>query len=551
MNRRNTERGSFHRDDGGQTLVVIALSIVLLLAAVALGVDWGYALTQRRVMQNAADASAIAAAKYLAANVLQTSTGPQFAVTGDAIYQRARCVADANRTSFRPASAGRTESITVQWSWNLTPSPPADPWSSPYGGTFTKPASLPACGQLVTSGTTVDSRARYIRVEAGVAYRALVGSATGTGSIDASAHAIAVLRGAPLPATGPTWPITRHYTHGMFNEACGSPCNPTNVTPVTFWSSNADDVVYGTFKGMVDYSRYSPLIASKAGANCYSSPTPSACVPQPIEHWDDRGPPASPLANAAAVGNPNVNCTPDNAKWVTWGDDLQSGKVAGNDTQCSLPNWAVSLFGSDPNNPNTGRLVLDKPRGTTVDSGANRVSVCSAAKKPPDPLQSPSCADPTVGDWVETQGGDTGNKLSDPLLAFIAAHGQPDDYVNVVCTQCAGSGTKYGLHVIVIVYLWDCAQQYDPATQTWTLVEPKNGPSNDCGDIHKNADLGGGTTVDRVHLFTIAPFRFYQGGVSSSKIVGFWGGLVSGDASCPTCVLNQFSNAVQLVADPG
>jgi len=37
--------------------------------------------------------------------------------------------------------------------------------------------------------------------------------------------------------------------------------------------------------------------------------------------------------------------------------------------------------------------------------------------------------------------------------------------------------------------------------------------------------------------------------VQSSSISGFWGGLVSGDAGCPTCVLNQFSNSVVLVGD--
>jgi len=323
---------------------------------------------------------------------------------------------------------------------------------------------------------------------------------------------------------------------------------------VQFWASSQDDVDYTPFQGMVDFSRYSVHVAN-GQPSCYGSPMPATCVPQLITHWDDSGPPSSPLPNLAGDisqgGTSQVNCTPNNAQWITWGDDVQSGNVAGDDSQCSIPNWASKPFGIDPADPNTGQLRVDTARGASVDTGAVRANVCSAANKPPTPLVSPSCADPTVGDWVETNNANTANKLSNPLRQFIAANGRTDIYSNVVCpnTICPGGTTVYGRYVVMDVYLWDCAQMYT-GSNTWTLAEPKGGGSGpkDCSDVHKNADISP-QSVDRLHLFTVAPFRFYEGLVQSSSISGFWGGLVSGDAGCPTCVLNQFSNSVVLVGD--
>src|SRR3712207_3553913 len=52
----------------GQTLVLFALSTTLLLAALGLVLDAGYTFAQRREMQNAADAAALAGTRLLAEN---------------------------------------------------------------------------------------------------------------------------------------------------------------------------------------------------------------------------------------------------------------------------------------------------------------------------------------------------------------------------------------------------------------------------------------------------------------------------------------------------
>ncbi len=62
----------------GQTLVIVALMAVTLVAVLALAIDGGNIYSQRRRMQNAADAGALAGARALAAD--QGTTGAQAAV---------------------------------------------------------------------------------------------------------------------------------------------------------------------------------------------------------------------------------------------------------------------------------------------------------------------------------------------------------------------------------------------------------------------------------------------------------------------------------------
>lgn len=53
---------SLKKDDRGQALVLVALSMVVLIGVAALSVDYGYLAWQKRDLQNAADAAALAAA---------------------------------------------------------------------------------------------------------------------------------------------------------------------------------------------------------------------------------------------------------------------------------------------------------------------------------------------------------------------------------------------------------------------------------------------------------------------------------------------------------
>src|SRR5678809_1361315 len=86
-------RRSYRDDQSGQAMIVVGLAIVVLLAGLALGVEWGYGVTQRRIMQNAADGGALAGAKLLAASVTSTTGGLQFRVHQEDVYCSALGVA--------------------------------------------------------------------------------------------------------------------------------------------------------------------------------------------------------------------------------------------------------------------------------------------------------------------------------------------------------------------------------------------------------------------------------------------------------------------------
>jgi Flp pilus assembly protein TadG len=55
------------RRQSGQVLIMVALGMFVLLGFVALSIDAGYALNQRRGLQTAADASALAVAEAVMA----------------------------------------------------------------------------------------------------------------------------------------------------------------------------------------------------------------------------------------------------------------------------------------------------------------------------------------------------------------------------------------------------------------------------------------------------------------------------------------------------
>jgi hypothetical protein len=110
---------------------------------------------------------------------------------------------------------------------------------------------------------------------------------------------------------------------------------------------------------------------------------------------------------------------------------------------------------------------------------------------------------------------------------------------------------------VILVYLWDCAETYrgaDPAGSQWSLTRPKTG--SDCSALHDGNDLDPQDTLGRVHLFSAAPFIFFEGLVESSEIRGFWGGLVADPGTCavdpsaPGCAVNAFSNGAFLEAGP-
>jgi len=235
------------------------------------------------------------------------------------------------------------------------------------------------------------------------------------------------------------------------------------------------------------------------------------------------------------------------------------------DKDCSLENWAGYTF--------TGTLSLatdwsSAPSPQEPPNDGRPLPIASsnpprtACQGNPAGLAAPSCVNGTGGDWIEVaqQSGNQGTNISAPLKAYIAANGVYDGY----SSQQYGNGTGaplFGKKIVMLVYLWDCSETYtNDGTHTqalrnqWSLNLPKTGPA-DCSAIHQGNDMKSQDSVNRVHLFTVASFTFYEGTVGSNLIQGFWGGWFDASSPCqvdptrPECALNEFANTTFLVGE--
>lgn len=542
----------FARQDQGQALVVIALACAVLMASLALAVDWGYGLTQRRAMQNAADAAALASARLLAANVINTQSGYVFAVYERQAYCAAVTFANDNR-AFRPSSA--TESLVVEWSATGT----ADSFTP-----FSTPTPDCSNSASVASGPFVDPSARYIRAESGTTYQSLVAQIAGQPTITAQATAVARITGAIIPASAPSWPMVRHFHAADFTSSCGNPCNPLSATPVIFWNSNDPNIVYNNFMGLVDGSRFSPNEHRSAGSpSCVGISMNASCVPQLVAAWDQSG--QSPVGKPAVFGgnacwpnNGDAITPPPSGTWYTNGNESSQSF----DKDCSILNWIAYLY--------RGTLSLSSDwsgitwNGTTefreapLTLSASRSSCTQVATIPQ--LPAPSCAPGRsyLGDWIEAaQTGNVGNNIATPLQWYIDTYGAVDPVYSSQPVSRGNGAPLFGKYVVIDVYLWDCAETFrpgDPPGSQWSLTRPKHG--SDCSSIQNGNEVNSQDSIDRVHLFSLAPFTFYRGLVDSNSIKGFWGGLVADPGTCatnpsaPGCSVNQFSNGVSLVPPP-
>lgn len=496
-------------------MIFVAIAAVVLLGALALAVDWGYGLAQRRVMQTSSDAAALGVGRLLATSVQGVEGGGTVFISSQ---EQAWCAADhyvnENR-SFRPQ--GATPTFTLELGGK----------SEPIAWTPVTAVVDPAdCGTDQLGSTEVPRDTRYVRIRAEITYRSLIAQVIGFPMTTAAASSRAKLSGAAVPEKGPVWPMVRHYDPSDFLVSCPpDTCNPTTVDPLTFWSPNETDTVYGNFKGLVDLSRDSSRFNDGTG--------------QLLEAWDESGsssgdPPTPLKADMSANGQ---NCA---TFWDTaGGEDPQL-----HDRQCSIPNWFYYSF--------EGALSLESPwvgappEGQEAPTPLTHRIVCDGTERP-DPA--PSCDNAVIGDWVETAYGDVGSNMSNNMRARIQDQGFEGTFSDRIIESGPNKGERFGKALTVLIYLWDCAETYKQgeAGNEWTLIVAEKGPgANDCSQVPRT---GNAPTPDRVHLFTYAPFTFYENLVSSQKIQGYWGGVFGEPTSCTDCDLNPLSNTTFLVSD--
>jgi len=503
---------SRYSSDQGQALIVVALCMAVLIAGLALAVDWGYAMVERRGMQNLADGSAIGAGKRLATAVTKVNGAIQFSVTQEQTW----CTANgyANPSNAKSSFAPSTTTNQLQLLYGDASSPTV--WTT----------GVTTC----TGNTEVPSSTIFVRAVVTVTFQSLVASIAGHDSSVASASARVRLSGTPVQLTGgPMWAMVRHYNASDFNNTCTNPppppatCDPTDpnqVQPKLFWDSQAADVAFGNFKGLIDFSHYSPNFGS---INIQSL--------QLITLGDSWAHPPNPYAIDRSGQNqcPWGQDASGNKLWDSWGEaDGQK------DTHCSIPNWVYYGF--------RGTLTLDShwsgpslPPGQEAPSTLTTRSVCN-----PRPDPAPSCDDATMGDWVETVGG-TISSLTDVVRVAVADRGSMSmPFSN---KMVPGTSTPFGKGLVVLVFLWECGEKFSKngsAGNRWDLILP-GGPNADCSQLN--------SAPDRVHLFTVAPFTIYEGTISSGSVKGYWGGLFGSPDSCSSCVLNGLANTAVFVPD--
>jgi Flp pilus assembly protein TadG len=120
-------KAAFHRQETGAVLVQVALMMVVLLLFVGLAVDGGNAYFERRHMQNAADAGALAGARASATAATPSQQATDYAVTRngadtalvEVIDNQVRVVASCTRETYfmglaEPAWPGGDSRIQCQ-----------------------------------------------------------------------------------------------------------------------------------------------------------------------------------------------------------------------------------------------------------------------------------------------------------------------------------------------------------------------------------------------------------------------------------------------------
>lgn len=224
----------------GQTMVMTGLILTVFFGMLALVVDLGFLMVQRRIQQNAADAAALGVAKLLASSVgIDSSGGIHFVDQSDAtVMSLAQSLAAGNWPGL-----GVSRTITIEY---LDCAGQPLRTATPGLG-----AEVPqqTCAVRATGASTTPSF--FIRV-LDPARSALSATARATARIAPTAP--------PSRRTG-LWPITRWK-----NYPGSTPCWYSFTVPCVFWSNNggAEDTSIGDWKEKVYLSRYSQFTCPRS-----------------------------------------------------------------------------------------------------------------------------------------------------------------------------------------------------------------------------------------------------------------------------------------------
>jgi hypothetical protein len=526
--------------------VAILVGAGVLMGFVALAVDGGNALLQRRNMQNAADAASLGAAKILADNIFWGPESPDPSSPKTAIYLVTDDQLKTAVSQFTAAN-GITNGLGYSIELDTGTYRPQQPGCNPYcwEELATNSSGLwdPPIGSVNPISSTVDA----IRVRTLIEAPTTFARAIGINSIQAGAVSAAALIGDPNHIVqGPTWPMTS-YLDGV--NAADYLQNYGLCKPAVFYDegSPSDGV---RFQHLISLSQAQGCSFTQGQLRDGGGTAPDDCSSvsqldaQLIANGDYRDQDTglddeaylrdytefdrnyfqecdgkggwqnkwSPLGSCSESDDPlntiridfgticcRTNLDPnkdhdisdiDIANWIVW--DFH-GQISP----------AESAFpGGTPVPGETTWLNLDSPR-TREDFRPN---------------------DNIPGDWLETYLSTSRARPDQvilPILDYISEHGTSDVLSGL-----------YGNHVDKVMYLYKEGEVWrglpTPTAQptpTGTPAPPAPGPSPVYAWV--TPDAGSVNAPDRVHMVQPLKFRFYSAMASTS---GGW--IIALPAAC-------------------
>jgi Flp pilus assembly protein TadG len=465
----------------GQSLVVVALCALVLIALVALAIDGGSALYQRRNMQNGADAASLAVVDMMQQNMAVTCNPspchPTYLLTNQMVLDRVDQLVTANR-----GGTIGTATYTTLTEYHIMAGAPSN------GNTY-QPASAYPAGGLVPGYTD------GVRVTARINNPTTFARAINISTIPVSAAAAARLY-PTCPVTegiGDSLPMVRFRpaTEDHLRTYGNDPCYP-----FSFWDSSGD---FNQLKNLASFNVYS---LHQQGAV------------QTISGFDMRNGPSGGLANFGS----STGCPSDCA------DMRGSTQQGSNRAVQDVENWIFYKW--------LGQISLTStwPASSGTWGPANRTNNGGQG------------GTPRPGDWIETYtSGNWGNGVSDALYSS-ALLGTSYPYFSPNPPNGLGWGPALDRTIFlwgpeslpVNSSTTDYAQEWQssvtipnppcsigPCLYTgWEDLRLRNRPGNQGYDVDSTFH-NGAVSVDRVRLTRAIKVRFYanlQGNRSNQTI---------------------------------
>jgi hypothetical protein len=418
----------------GQTIVVVALSALVLLGLVALAVDGGSTLVQRRNMQNAADAAALGAAQLLQSNMTTSCTNisgllqckPTYLLTNQDALSRVQQLTAANGA----------QTFTLEYHFSASSFGSGYRSSDLYGLTEPLPVGLDG----VRVNTHIDNPTTFAQ-------------AINIPSIPVQAVSAARLYPTCVPTDlpGAVLPLTR-YRPALETELTGTVglrndlCHPLKLWD---WHPGGGDIQSPYFTAAMSFNE-----------------TPFFPSPRVFTQFDNRSGTAAGLGNYHAdSGDPPYGSCP-----IDCADMTGSLNPAG-DIQ-DLTNWIFWRWGLAPSTGVLSSTNNSWPQNTGTWYQANRTN---------NGGQTAGCCSARQGDWTDIYADmnlfANGDEVQDAIADV--AHYNPTTTL---------TGLNWGKGIDANMYLWGPALPDfiagggdDKSAQMWLENAPNPNDDPNCG----------------------------------------------------------------------